>query len=177
MKNEEKPNPGFAHSTGLPSVSEKWALKRPKVRAPQRTIHFISARPDGARERDGVGSIGTVENSPSFQRRVATARNDVSPMGTAGVLSGSTVPPGLVPSSRDPGVKTPGYFRDVPAGLRNGGNGQASPQRNGDRGPGQYSCVSILAEANRTGGEGEVLSPGKQVREDNHQTKPYVFES
>src|SRR5258706_7345949 len=91
-------------------------------------LDFISTRQDRARGRDGVGSIGTVENSPAFQSRVATVRNDVSPMGTAEVLSDSTVPPGLVPSSGDPGVLTPGYFRDVPTGLRNGGNEQAALQ-------------------------------------------------
>jgi len=44
MKNEEKPNPGFAHSMGLPRVPEQWALKRSRVRdrASQGQISCVS---------------------------------------------------------------------------------------------------------------------------------------
>src|SRR5437879_2433941 len=65
---------------------------------------------------------GTSENSPAFQRWVGRQKV-ASPEGTAEVQShtasfsrpfGTCVPCGLFP-----GVKTPGYSRDVPPGQRN----------------------------------------------------------
>ena len=63
-------------------------------------------------------SAGTNDNSPRFQPRVGRA-NTQSPGGTAGNSTRRSLP-----SLRDlgraavaPGAETPGYFREVPAGL------------------------------------------------------------
>src|SRR5712664_3952854 len=64
---------------------------------------------------------GQNENSPAFQRRDEANRR-TSPEGTAEMIRPMS---GIQPSLRDsepfaplPGVETPGYFREVPPGLR-----------------------------------------------------------
>src|SRR5260370_38303071 len=64
---------------------------------------------------------GQNENSPAFQRRdMAYCRT--RPAGTAEIMrSMSRIQPSLrdsAPSASLPGVETPGYFREVPPGLR-----------------------------------------------------------
>jgi len=76
---------------------------------------------EGWRNSGKVFPEGQNENSPAFQRR-DTGNHRTSPAGTAEIKR----PISRIQSSlwdllqfkSDPGVETPGYFREVPPGLQ-----------------------------------------------------------